>query len=219
MTLTRAEFDQACKAYISKYCSAQSFDATPRDDALLRRYPAGWSWTEHPTVPGLGYLSRLVSIPSHSSHDNGGQPAEPEVEEPEDEAAAAVPHERLVCRQYVVFSPSFQVPALYFSLHRGNGTALSLDDIVTSSLLMRSALPQTARTTFALETTDSPFAMLSQGDHPTSNTPCWYLHPCRTAEVVDEIMKETGYGDADRPLRWLETWFMVLGNVVDFRVE
>ena len=74
-------------------------------------------------------------------------------------------------------------------------------------------------TTFALETPDSPFAMLSQGDHPTLNTPCWYLHPCHTAEVVEEITQGMACDETSGPLRWLEAWFMVLGNVVDLRVE
>lgn len=60
--------------------------------------------------------------------------------------------------------------------------------------------------------------MLSQGDHPTLNTPSWYLHPCHTAEVVGEIMKEVD-GNVDRPLRWLEAWLMMLANVVDLRAE
>lgn len=71
-------------------------------------------------------------------------------------------------------------------------------------------------TTFAVGTTDSAFAMLSQGDHPTLGIPCWYLHPCHTAEVVEEIMREVDHMESDRSLRWLEAWFMVLCNLVDF---
>ena len=71
-------------------------------------------------------------------------------------------------------------------------------------------------TTFALDTPDSAFAMLSQGDHPTLGTPCWYLHPCHTAEVVEEIMREVEHGASERDVRWLEAWFMALGNLVDF---
>ncbi|EKM59638.1 uncharacterized protein PHACADRAFT_86031, partial [Phanerochaete carnosa HHB-10118-sp] len=135
----------------------------------------------------------------------------------EDEATAPVLSELLTCRQFVVFSQSFQVPALYFSIHHSNGVPLTLEEIVLSSMFLRSALPGTRRTSFALETPDSSFAMLSQGEHPTLNTPCWYLHPCHTAEVVDEIMKEADCGNVDRSLRWLEAWFMVLANVVDFK--
>lgn len=97
------------------------------------------------------------------------------------------------------------------------GAPLSLEIIAASPLFYASALPDSRRTTFALETSDSAFAMLSQGDHPTLNTPCWYLHPCHTAEVVDEIMREVACEEDGHGLRWLEAWFMMLGNVVDLR--
>ncbi len=57
--------------------------------------------------------------------------------------------------------------------------------------------------------------MLSQGDHPILGIPCWYLHPCHTAEMVEEIMKEAECDDPEQ--RWLKAWFTVVGNVVDFR--
>ena len=99
------------------------------------------------------------------------------------------------------------------------GAPLDLERIAGSALFMRSALPETAKTTFALDAPDSAFAMLSQGDHPTLGTPCWHLHPCHTAEVVEEIMREVSCKEAERPLRWLEAWLMMLGNVVDFSVQ
>ena len=61
---------------------------------------------------------------------------------------------------------------------------------------------------------DSTFSLLSQGDHPTLGTPCWYLHPCHTSEVVGEIMAEVDAGERDA-VRWLEAWFMVMSNMVD----
>lgn len=99
------------------------------------------------------------------------------------------------------------------------GAPLSLERVAASRLFYASTLPHSRRTAFALEASDSAFAMLSQGDHPTLNTPCWFLHPCHTAEVVDEVMREMAVAvDEDgHPLRWLEAWFMMLGNVVDLR--
>lgn len=141
----------------------------------------------------------------------------------------------LACRQYAVFSSTYQVPALYFSVHHRSasvlqemcnlacilklglaGAPLTLQEIVASPLFRPQVLPMTRMSTFALDTANSAFALLSQGDHPTLGTPCWYLHPCRTAEVVEEIIKEVDCADVDRPLRWLEVWFMVMCNMVDF---
>ena len=80
------------------------------------------------------------------------------------------------------------------------------------------ALPQLSPedSTFGVGLRDSAFSLLSQGDHPTLGTPCWYLHPCHTAEVVGEILAESELDGDKGVLRWLEAWFMVMGNMVDF---
>ena len=38
-TLSRSQFDQACKAYV---------DAHSNDYSDVKRYPSGWIWEEHP---------------------------------------------------------------------------------------------------------------------------------------------------------------------------
>lgn len=95
------------------------------------------------------------------------------------------------------------------------GSPLALEQIVKSRLFRPQVLPSVDGSTFALTLPDSSFALLSQGDHPTLGTPSWYFHPCHTSEVVGEIMVEVE-GSRDAPLRWLEAWFMVMGNIVDF---
>lgn len=95
------------------------------------------------------------------------------------------------------------------------GSPLSLEEIIKSSLFRPHTLPSADGNSFAVTLPDSPFALLSQGDHPTLGTPSWYFHPCHTADVVGEILAELEVGRADE-LRWLEAWFMVIGNMVDF---
>ena len=95
------------------------------------------------------------------------------------------------------------------------GSPLALEQIVRSRLFRPQVLPSVDGSTFALTLPDSSFALLSQGDHPTLGTPSWYFHPCHTSEVVGEIMVEVE-GSRDAPLRWLEAWFMVMGDIVDF---
>ncbi|KAI0347074.1 hypothetical protein BDW22DRAFT_493311 [Trametopsis cervina] len=217
MSLTRAQFESACKAYIEKY-SARHEHGT--DEALLKRYPTGWSWIEHTSVAGLGYLSRKVSILSRIQgflgEDQEGLEAENVDQLEEDSAEASQSTEALTCHQHVVYSPSFQVPALYFSVHQSSGAPLSLEELTACSLLRLNTLPSTQATTYALQGPDAAFTLLSQGDHPTLGTPCWYLHPCHTGEVIEEILAEVPCEGNARSLRWLEAWFMMLGNVVDF---
>ncbi|KAH9963215.1 hypothetical protein BC827DRAFT_1194165 [Russula dissimulans] len=127
----------------------------------------------------------------------------------------------LTCSQSITFSPTFQVPAFYFSIHHPNGSPLMLEEIVNTSLLRHHALPETQVTSFALVQRDALFPLLSQGDHPTLCLPAWYIHPCGTAcamgELIGEKMAEAKpeVVDDDKWVSWLETWIMMLGNVVE----
>ncbi|KAL7282096.1 hypothetical protein ACG7TL_003565 [Trametes sanguinea] len=174
---------------------------------------------ENNYVPGHGYLARTVRLPRTT-------PSEAEIEdghgldeiaEQEDSTIASAAHEVLTCRQYVVYSPTYAVPAFYFTLHDSTGSPLPLSVIVDSALFRRQSLPSPDGNTFGVVLPDSSLALLSQGDHPTLGTPSWYFHPCHTSEVVGEILSdpESIHG-GDELLRWMEVWFMVMGNIVDF---
>ena len=91
---------------------------------------------------------------------------------------------------------------------------------MNTSLLRRHTLPETQITSFALARPDAPFPLLSQGDHPTLGTPAWFIHPCGTGFAMGELIGEKDAegmleGVSDKWLNWLETWFMMLGNIVE----
>ncbi len=104
-----------------------------------------------------------------------------------------------------------------------DGAPLPLAEITKLPIFRAESLPTQETSPFSLNLPDSAFALLSQGDHPTLGTPCWYLHPCHTSEVVGEIMTEVDspeWQEEERSVRWLEAWFMVLGNAIAFpRIE
>ncbi|KAI0721900.1 hypothetical protein C8T65DRAFT_565217 [Cerioporus squamosus] len=206
--LTRSDFDQACKAYVDAHHNARA--------SGVKDYPTGWTWTEHPYVPNLGYLSRTVHLPA-ISHRRLNIAEDDDTNEPtveEDDAEWHVSEESLTCNQYVVYSATFGVPAFYFTLHDRSGSPLALEQVVQSALFQPDTLPSPNGNTFAVTLPDSAFSLLSQGDHPTLCTPSWYLHPCNTAEVVSEIMAQVEEGRTNLS-RWMEIWFMVMGNIVD----
>ncbi|KIY51601.1 hypothetical protein FISHEDRAFT_11710, partial [Fistulina hepatica ATCC 64428] len=127
----------------------------------------------------------------------------------------------LSCNQYVVYSATYQVPTFYFSVHDANGTPLFVDDLVKTSLFRSNIFENTTSTSFAVTQRANVCPMLSQGEHPTLGTPCWYLHPCETVNAVDEIMVElarespASWTETRRLVRWMEAWFMVLSCAVD----
>lgn len=193
------------------------------------------------TFPGLGYLSRTALLQGCARYKDSDLLKDDcsESEVVEDPALAHGSSSGfLICDQSITFSPTFQVPAFYFTIHdsrallfgprsrwiaqeRGNtdGSLLTLEDIMNTSLLHRHALPEIQVTPYALVQPDASFPLLSQGDHPTLGTPAWFIHPCGTAFVVGELLGEKNAEgmpeDSDKWLRWLETWFMMMGNIVE----
>jgi len=218
-TLTRVQFEQACKAFADKHAQSPSLSVGA---ARLK----DWSWVEHPTVPGLGYLSRSVPLhgraqAQHRDSDLVRDDVPPSAEFVDDLAIAedASP-EFLTCGQSITFSPTFQVPTFYFTVHDSHGSPLGLEEIMNTSLLRHHALPETRATSFALFQQDALFPLLSQGDHPTLGMPSWFIHPCGTTGAMSELIEEktaeglTDVGSKEWLLVWLETWFMMLGNMV-----
>jgi ubiquitin-like-conjugating enzyme ATG10 len=107
-------------------------------------------------------------------------------------------------------------------LKRGSadGSLLTLEEIMDMSILRHHALPEIQVTPHALVQPDASFPLLSQGDHPTLGTPGWFIHPCGTACAIGELIGERKkaermLGVDDDLLQWLETWFMMMENIVD----
>lgn len=171
-------------------------------------------------------MERVVSLPKHRNacalnadmiRDN----MEENSLEPIDCAAAAATFAgELLCHQYVVLSPTFGVPTLYFSVHDSSGTPLTLTEVLQLPLFRRDAFEGAQVTTFSVEQSCASFPLLSFGDHPTLNVQCWYLHPCGTKAAVEEILDATEEGGVEeqRHLRWLRAWFTLLSSLlVDLR--
>ncbi|KAF5331691.1 hypothetical protein D9611_007748 [Ephemerocybe angulata] len=209
--LTRSQFAAASRALVAKHESNPPFSTLLRD----------WEWID--AFP-YGYLARskryIRNSLSQSSADSSQLGDDPGLQDEEDSATAHTTSEAecVISQQFVVFSATFQVPAFYFTAHKANGTTLSLDEIMNTKLFKFEIPIGSDANGFALTLPDVPFPLLSQGDHPTLGTPCWYLHPCETSNAVDELFREVMEADWDeetRLVRWLETWFMTVGGVLD----
>lgn len=100
-----------------------------------------------------------------------------------------------------------------------DGTLLSLNELISTTLFRTYFLEETETTGFALSRhNNAGFPLLSQGEHPTTERPCWFLHPCETSAAVEELVKEVEDerdNEDVRLLKWLKMWFTVLGSAVD----
>jgi len=169
-------------------------------------------------------MSRTVTLSTRQDDGDDSCPHQDsanEVVEIDDDATVShLTSTRLVSNQYVVYSATFQVPAFYFTIHESNGSPLPLTGILKTSLFRQFAFEGTDTTSFSVSLPASSFPLLSQGDHPTLGTPCWYFHPCETSAYIGEVMKEVMQDDwteSQRQVRWMEAWFMVLGTAVNLK--
>ncbi|SPP75569.1 ubiquitin-like-conjugating enzyme ATG10 [Drosophila guanche] len=89
---------------------------------------------------------------------------------------------------HVVYSVSYQVPMLLFQAHRSDGSLLDLE------ATWRVFMPDTA--------SKDLYQMLTQTDHPVLFRPFMALHPCRTAEVLDQF----GEPSANRVLTFISLY-------------
>ncbi|EKM80356.1 hypothetical protein AGABI1DRAFT_128028 [Agaricus bisporus var. burnettii JB137-S8] len=216
--LTRAQFDAACKALIHKQSQAPSKSVA----AFLLR---GWCWHEHPHYPNFGYMSRTVNVLRRLDNlaatvDESIDDVVSEESDPSTANMTVGPDQILTCEQHVVFSATFRVPAFYFTVHSAtSGAPLSLPEVLQSTLFKIGTMDGFEVTPYAASLPASAFPVLSHGDHPTLNVPCWYFHPCETASVIDELVREAqkddDWDEQTILIRWLELWFMVVSSVVN----
>ncbi|KAI9574590.1 hypothetical protein HD554DRAFT_67401 [Boletus coccyginus] len=190
MTLSPPLFEAACKAFVQH-----------RHD---------WVWVEDALSPGFGYMHRTAPLQKPSVSCDPAENA--------DDPAVAVPlPDHLTCHQSVVFSPTFQVPTFYFSVHDSTGSPIGLSDIMHTSLLRKHAFDGMLATAFSIGDSASNFPLLSFGDHPSLGSQCWYLHPCETGPAVEEMLAAWSGAPQDSAghVQWLEAWFLLLSCVVD----
>ncbi|KAF8524747.1 hypothetical protein JB92DRAFT_3109267 [Gautieria morchelliformis] len=221
IALTRTQFQQACEAFISKH------ETEHCADEFTGRGKQGWRWHRHSIVPGLGYMAR-DGLASRREHSSASFPEDSLTEPLEEDDVSALPpqpqgtYEVLTVHQSIVYSPTFQVPAFYFTVHDRNGSPLPLQDMIGTSLFRPHMFPRSISTaSHGISMPDSNFPLLSQADHPVLGTPCWCFHPCETAAAVAELLEAAGdpgvHLSDQGLLRWMEAWFLVLCSVVDIQ--
>lgn len=113
--------------------------------------------------------------------------------------------------------------------HLADGSPLSLGRLVQTNLFQLDVLAGASVQEAHIEPRASTlplnqecgavFPLLSQGEHPTLQIPCWYLHPCETGVAVGELLTVALQSAAERMTLcyWLEAWMAMLGTVINLR--
>ncbi|KAG0281101.1 E2-like conjugating enzyme atg10 [Linnemannia exigua] len=127
-------------------------------------------------------LDELTDIPGDGDYDDGDgeEPGINSTQDPVIETSADITLDYLSVNYHIVFSPSYQVPVLYFNAYRPDGAAISLEDIYDS------LVPEEWRGAIRNAGLNGG---ISQQDHPVLNTPYFYMHPCETVSLMETILQ------------------------------
>ncbi|CAE6419573.1 unnamed protein product [Rhizoctonia solani] len=227
-TLSRDEFNRTCQVFLQEPSLAS--------EGTISTHYAGfcyWSWAAHSLIPNWGYLSRTSSSKTSKNGEVGqdDNPFEDDDELVEDEDESCIPNnkhavERVYFHESIVWHPTYMVPAYYFQAVDSGASPIPLTQVVNTDRFRGRALLDLAAEVVEhgiqpRETRNAQFPLLSQGDHPITGVPHWYLHPCETSSAVKEILTQTLDipWDPSNPeclLRWLKAWLAVLTTAIDF---
>lgn len=140
---------------------------------------------------------------------------EREMFERDDEALVARSHQSAYSLQTVTYdvihSVSYQVPVLYLTMtgipaKAAHEKCLDIDEVL-KILTPDSFRPQLRAT--------SPLGALTMTDHPVTGLAAYFVHPCRTAEVTEHLVKGRV---AVTPTDYLLLWMGVIGAAVGLSV-
>ncbi|KAK6497775.1 hypothetical protein TWF481_012177 [Arthrobotrys musiformis] len=151
-------------------------------------------------------ITRVISAPTATNGEGDGFDVDIDVDIEDDEddpealqASISPPTHRVVYS--ITLSPIYSVPILHFTvapLSPSPPTPVSLVDIY--DLLVPSSRKEELR---GLGVQGG----ISQGEHPYTGRVVWFVHPCRTGEVLAEFEGLTVEG-------YLGIWVGVFGGVV-----
>lgn len=173
-------------------------------EALSTALHDGWRVVVEKDELGHSYLEKKIFITRKK------QKRTPKEEEPalvldtieegaDPECVAVSSREALNCVYNVVYSPSYQVPVLYFNMWRQDGSLLPLDEVW-------SMVPSTYQEVLR----DTWWSTITQQEHPILGTPFFQLHPCKTAH----LMKQTLPRGEGKHANYLVTWLSSIAPLV-----
>lgn len=179
-------------------------------------YDGGEVYLAHPAVlvPLAPVSDDTTACPSDAEADPPGDAAE-ELYADEtlaDEAACARDGggEHAEWTFSVVFHDVWCVPTLYFTVHREDGSSLRRQEVL--DVLLRDR-PRS----WSADEEEALWEFVSREEHPATGRPAFFLHPCRTAELMQGLLADrrngNGGGDDERCplLSWLSLVLPAVG--------
>jgi len=110
-------------------------------------------------------------------------------------------HRRAIvqCRYDILYSLAHCVPVLYFMVYDASGSPIFQIEDIWELWNVKD------------HKTNGAWNILSLQDHPISNTPFYFIHPCNTCNILKDCHHEDGNTNSTC-LKYLISWMSVVGN-------
>lgn len=173
-------------------------------EALSVTLNDGWRFVVQQDEPGCSYLEKRSVIKAQSRHPRDTSSDDHHAdftlkEELDLETCVEDNEEALSCVYNIVYSISYSVPVLYFNMWRQDGSLLPLPEVW-------SMVPAS----FQDQLRDVWWSTITQQEHPIRGTPFFQLHPCKTAQLMDQILP----GDSKKHGNYVVTWLSSVAPLV-----
>ena len=105
---------------------------------------------------------------------------------------------------HAVYSHTYQVPVLYLTASHSNGQRLTLEEVW-------SLVPRAHHTRLDA----AKWSTLTEGEHPVTGTPFYFVHPCQTGQVMATIVGHEGGEPGEEPcVDYFTSWLSMFGSLV-----
>lgn len=175
-------------------------------EALSINLNDGWHFVVQQDEPGCSYLEKRSVIKAQSRHlkdvPSDDCPAADFglKEELDCESVVENNQEALRCVYNIVYSVSYSVPVLYFNIWKQDGSLLPLPEVW-------SMVPDS----FQGQLKDVWWSTITQQEHPILRTPFFQLHPCKTAQLMDQVLPSHNKEHANYIVTWLSSMAPLVG--------
>ena len=185
--ITQQEFNESCK----KFCSS--------DNSIQKE---SWKFIENSggyCVKKNHYRTKKIIEEPSQNED------EVELEEMEEELDdSSISNQTnfdnyLEFEYHICYNQSYQVPVLYFNAYSMKDKKLLKHNEILKECLIE---------------TENKYSFLTQGNHPILSTVFYYLHPCKTIEFMNEILKDQQEDELKD--NYIQIWLSLFGSIIGY---
>ncbi|KAF2266406.1 hypothetical protein CC78DRAFT_615211 [Lojkania enalia] len=189
--ISKAEFEKGCEEISVSFANcSKSQSGLLSMEAVLQ--------------DGSMYLKIVKALQNETPKPPTAQqtPEEQEIGEDDDEALLDHPSEQVAVQYDIIYSTSYQVPVIYFRVKDPAYRFPPTMEILYQYIIPRQFKQQTDNT--------GVIGGITVADHPFTNSPAFFIHPCRTAKVLETSLETKDIG----PKEYLILWMTAFGNYI-----